>query len=57
MRVLNVDGEARKLVLSMRSKPRVPMSEQGDVSKYAAILEEVRQHGGINCVVVGDFTV
>lgn len=42
MRVLNVDSESRKLVLSMRSKPRTAGSSQGDVSKYAAMLEEVR---------------
>lgn len=42
VRVLNVDSEARKLVLSMRQKPRPPVGEQGDVSKYVAMLEEVR---------------
>lgn len=46
VRVLNVDSEARKLVLSMRQKPRPPVGEQGDVSKYVAMLEEVR-HGTI----------
>eukprot|EP00904_Undaria_pinnatifida_P009520 jgi/Undpi1/5699/HiC_scaffold_2.g00973.m1 len=40
VRVLNVDSEARKLVLSMRQKPRPPVGEQGDVSKYVAMLEE-----------------
>lgn len=42
VRVLNVDGEARKLVLSMRQKPRASSSEQGDVQKYADMLAEVR---------------
>eukprot|EP00752_Nemacystus_decipiens_P011220 g9970.t1 len=40
VRVLNVDGEARKLVLSMRQKPRASGSEQGDVTKYAEMLAE-----------------
>eukprot|EP00903_Cladosiphon_okamuranus_P009756 g9275.t1 len=40
VRVLNVDGEARKLVLSMRQKPRSSSTEQGDVSKYAQMLAE-----------------
>lgn len=38
--MLNVDGEARKLVLSMRQKPRAS-SDQGDVQKYADMLQEV----------------
>lgn len=46
VRVLNVDSEARKLVLSMRQKPRPPVGEQGDVSKYVAMLEEVRHTHG-----------
>lgn len=41
MRVLNVDGEARKLVLSMRQKPRASSAEQGNVQKYADMLAEV----------------
>lgn len=43
VRVLNVDVEARKLVLSMRQKPRASSSEQGDVTKYADMLAEVRK--------------
>lgn len=42
VRVLNVDSETRKLVLSMRSKSRAPITEQGDINKYAKMLEEVR---------------
>lgn len=38
---MSVDHEARKLVLSMRTKPRMPVSEQGNVEKYAKILSEV----------------
>lgn len=41
VRVLNVDGEARKLVLSMRQKPRASSTEQGNVQKYADMLAEV----------------
>ncbi|CAM9313387.1 unnamed protein product [Ectocarpus sp. 6 AP-2014] len=40
VRVLNVDGEARKLVLSMRQKPRSSSAEQGNVQKYADMLAE-----------------
>lgn len=43
MRVLNVDEEARKLVLSMRQKPRASSSSQGDLTKYADMLAEVRR--------------
>ena len=42
MRVLNVDTDARKLVLSMRQKPRPTASEQGDITKYAKMFAEVR---------------
>lgn len=55
VRVLNVDSEARKLVLSMRQKPRPPVGGQGDVSKYVAMLEEVRYehtHTHINCCTI-----
>lgn len=41
MRVLNVDTDARKLVLSMRQKPRPSAPEQGDVTKYTKMFEEV----------------
>ena len=41
-RVLNVDDEARKLVLSMRQKPRAASGGQGDVTKYIEMLAEVR---------------
>lgn len=52
MRVLNVDGEARKLVLSMRQKPRSSNSEQGDVQKYADMLAEVSAyHVPVNVLV------
>ncbi|CAM9440624.1 unnamed protein product [Choristocarpus tenellus] len=40
VRVLSVDPEGRKLVLSMRQNPRPARATQGDVSKYADMLSE-----------------
>ncbi|CAM9702867.1 unnamed protein product, partial [Discosporangium mesarthrocarpum] len=40
VRVLSVDPEARKLVLSMRQNPRPARSNQGDVTVYAKMLAE-----------------
>lgn len=38
-----MDPVERKLVLSMRQKPRPAIGDQGDVSKYATMLKEVRE--------------
>lgn len=41
VRVLNLDADARKLVLSMRQKPRGAGATGGDVAKYKQMYEEV----------------
>lgn len=43
VRVLSVDAVERKLVLSMRQKPRPAVGDQGDVSKYSAMLKDVSE--------------
>lgn len=41
--MLSVDAVERKLVLSMRQKPRPAVGDQGDVSKYSAMLKDVSE--------------